>query len=77
MDIWLLFTIPIAVWIAIIIWLKPRGNKGGIATRNGNDWQAPCWDGTWSGGNASSDVSSGFSAGDCGATGTDASGPCQ
>jgi hypothetical protein len=55
MDIWLLITIPVVVWIAVIVWLKPRGNKGGMVSRSGNDWQAPYWDSNASGFN--SDVS--------------------
>jgi hypothetical protein len=77
MNIWLLLAIPIAVWVAVIVWLKPRGNRGGMVTRNGNDWQTPYWEGPLNSGNASFDVSSGFSAGDCGANGTDAGGACQ
>ena len=86
MDIWLLLAIPAIVWIAVMVWLKPRGNRGGMVTRNADGWRAPYWDNGWTAGQnvaGFADLGAAANSGDCGAsasngaTGADAGSTCQ
>ena len=71
MNIWLLFAVPVVVWIAVIAWLKPQGKRVSAVTRipTENGWRASYRDIFWSGptnaAGAYDDQGSGSGGGNC------------